>query len=43
MMGIGTTREALARIFYQRCFWLFIVLAALIAAVPVRDSTIPDA
>ena len=32
-MGLRTTRDALSRIFYQRCFWLFIVLIALIGAV----------
>ncbi len=32
-MGINTTREALSRIFYQRCFWLFVVLVLLIGAV----------
>ncbi len=32
-MGIHATREVLSRIFYQRCFWLFIVLLALIGAV----------
>ena len=30
-MGIGATRDALSRIFYQRCFWLFIVLVVLMA------------
>jgi hypothetical protein len=32
-MAIGTARDALARIFSQRCFWLFSVLLALIGAV----------
>ncbi len=32
-MAISSARESLARIFYQRCFWLFIALAVLIAAV----------
>ena len=32
-MAISTTREALSRIFYQRCFWLFVVLVTLIGAV----------
>ncbi|MBV8270779.1 MAG: voltage-gated potassium channel [Cupriavidus sp.] len=32
-MAIRTTREALSRIFYQRCFWLFAVLITLIGAV----------
>ena len=41
MMAIRTTRDALARIFYQRCFWLFGVLVTLIGAVsfvPANDS-----
>jgi hypothetical protein len=40
-MAFRTTREALSRIFYQRCFWLFIVLVILIGAVsfvPASDS-----
>jgi hypothetical protein len=32
-MAIGATRAALSRIFYQRCFWLFMVLVLLIGAV----------
>jgi ion channel len=32
-MGIDATRDALSRIFYQRCFWLFVVLVVMIAAV----------
>src|SRR4051794_12481071 len=32
-MAIGATRDALSRIFYQRCFWLFVLLVVLIAAV----------
>jgi len=40
-MGIVTTRDALSRIFFQRCFWLFVVLLALIGAVsfvPASDQ-----
>jgi hypothetical protein len=40
-MAIGRTRDALSRIFYQRCFWLFTVLIALIGAVsfvPANDE-----
>jgi len=40
-MAIETTRDALSRIFYQRCFWLFVVLVAMIAAVsfvPPNDA-----
>lgn len=32
-MAIGATRDALSRIFFQRCFWLFAVLLLSIAAV----------
>ena len=32
-MAIRTTRDALSRIFFQRCFWLFAVLLVLIGAV----------
>ncbi|HTN93885.1 MAG TPA: potassium channel family protein [Gallionella sp.] len=32
-MSIVATRDALSRIFYQRCFWLFAVLVVLIGAV----------
>jgi len=31
-MAIGATRDALSRIFFQRCFWLFIALVVLIGA-----------
>jgi len=40
-MAIGRTRDALSRILYQRCFWLFTVLMALIGAVsfvPANDE-----
>jgi hypothetical protein len=30
---MGATRDALSRIFFQRCFWLFVVLVVLIGAV----------
>jgi hypothetical protein len=39
-MSIGATRDAVSRIFYQRCFWLFVVLVVLIGAVsfvPAND------
>jgi hypothetical protein len=32
-MAIVATRDVLSRIFYQRCFWLFIVLLVLIGSV----------
>ena len=38
-MGIGTTRDALSRIFFQRCFWLFAVLLVLIGAVSFVPAT----
>jgi len=38
-MGIGTTRDALSRIFFQRCFWLFAVLLLLIGAVSFVPAT----
>jgi hypothetical protein len=40
-MTIGATRDALSPIVYQRCFWLFVVLAVLIGAVsfvPANDQ-----
>jgi hypothetical protein len=40
-MPIRATREALSRIFYQRCFWLFCALITLIGAVsfvPASDN-----
>jgi hypothetical protein len=40
-MAIGATREALSRVFYQRCFWLFAALLVLIGAVgfvPANDN-----
>ncbi|MFL6583389.1 MAG: potassium channel family protein [Chthoniobacterales bacterium] len=39
-MSIGATRGTLPHIFYQRCFWLFVVLMVLIGAVsfvPAND------
>lgn len=40
-MAIGGTRDALSRIFYQRCFWLFAALLVAIGAVsfvPASDE-----
>lgn len=40
-MSIAATRDVLSRLFYQRCFWLFVVLLLLILVVsfaPVNDS-----
>jgi Ion channel len=38
-MSIDATRDALSRIFYQRCFWLFVVLVVLLAAVSFAPSS----
>jgi len=38
-MALGITRDALSRIFYQRCFWLFIALVLLIGAVSFVPAT----
>lgn len=38
-MGIGTARDAMSRIFYQRCFWLFVVIIVLIVVVSFAPQT----
>ena len=38
-MALRTTRDALSRFFYQRCFWLFATLLALIALIPFMPAT----
>ena len=38
-MAITQARAALGRIFYQRCFYLFLVLLALIIGVPFIEPT----
>jgi hypothetical protein len=38
-MAIAKTRDALSRILYQRCFWLFTVLIVLIGAVAFVPPT----
>ena len=38
-MAIRATRDAVSRIFYQRCFWLFAVLLTLIAVVTFVPSS----
>lgn len=38
-MTIRATRDAVSPIFYQRCFWLFLVLLLLIAAVAFAPAT----
>lgn len=39
-MAIHRARHALGRIFFQRCFYLFVVLLALISLVPFIEPTI---
>jgi hypothetical protein len=39
-MAISRARETLGRIFFQRCFYLFVLLLALIAVVPFVEPTI---
>ena len=38
-MGIRVAREKLGRIFFQRCFYLFALLLALVAGVPFVEPT----
>ena len=38
-MAITRARAAIGRIFYQRCFYLFLVLLALIVGVPFIEPT----
>jgi hypothetical protein len=38
-MAIGRARSALARVFFQRCFYLFIVLLVLVTVVPFVEPT----
>jgi len=38
-MAISGARERLGRVFYQRCFYLFVVLLVLIGAVPFVEIT----
>lgn len=37
---LGATREALRRLFFQRCFYLFAALLALIALSPFLDNSL---
>ncbi|RPH47379.1 MAG: voltage-gated potassium channel, partial [Lysobacterales bacterium] len=37
--SISVTREALRRLFFQRCFYLFITLLALVAIAPFIDPS----
>lgn len=38
-MALRVARDALSRIFYQRCFYLFVMLLALIALAPFAPAT----
>lgn len=38
-MALRGARDALSRIFYQRCFWLFVVLLTMIAVLPFVPPT----
>jgi hypothetical protein len=38
-LSISSARDALGRVFYQRCFYLFVLLLALIAAAPFVEPT----
>jgi hypothetical protein len=38
-MAIRQARDALGRVFFQRCFYLFVVLLALVAVVPFVEPT----
>jgi len=38
-MALQRAQTALSRIFYQRCFWLFLVLLGLIGAVSFVPGT----
>ena len=38
-MALRGARDALSRIFYQRCFWLFVILLTMIAVLPFVPST----
>jgi hypothetical protein len=40
-MAIVQTRDVLSRIFYQRCFWLFVALGALVGVVSFVPPTDP--
>ena len=39
VMALRLARDALSRIFYQRCFYLFVMLLALIAVAPFMPPT----
>ena len=38
-MALRSARDALSRVFYQRCFYLFALLLALITVVPFLPET----
>ncbi len=39
LMALRTARDALSHFFYQRCFWLFAMLLAMIAIIPFIPPT----
>lgn len=39
-MALRSARDALSRIFYQRCFYLFLLLLALVALAPLMPPTV---
>jgi hypothetical protein len=39
-LAIRTARDALGRIFFQRCFYLFVLLLALITGIPFIEPTL---
>lgn len=38
--GLGATRNALRQIFFQRCFYLFVTLLAMIVLAPFIEGLI---
>jgi hypothetical protein len=38
-MAIQRARDALSRVFYQRCFYLFVIVLALVAVVPFIETS----
>lgn len=38
-MAIGVARDALGRIFFQRCFYLFLALLLLVSSAPLIEAT----
>ena len=38
-MTIGRARETVGRVFFERCFYLFIVILVLVAVAPLVEPT----